>query len=208
MTEIIRVALTDELPQLAWPPCCPKCGTKVSLVSTTSRLGRVKSIRPNLLGGMTMKSDILYLSYPICEKHAQEAYWANMILDKSPLAQLLRLLAYFGAFFALSFIVRPKTFISDFGWFSLYPLIGLLGVAAIVWAKKATSVWPMRFDPDMDVFEIRFLDEGYASKFRLLNREATSSSLTEAPPWYMRSLIWKIVIIGIFIALMAKLMSR
>jgi hypothetical protein len=127
MSEIVRVAFGENIPQLVWPSCCPNCGTGESLVNTTSRLGRVKSIRPNLLGGMTMKSDVLYLSYPICAKHARGTYWANLILDKSPLVQLLQLITYFGALFALAFVLRPKSFIADFGWFSLYPLIGLLG---------------------------------------------------------------------------------
>ncbi|MFZ6748800.1 hypothetical protein [Undibacterium sp. Ren11W] len=208
MSKIVRVAIQEDVPQLVWPACCPKCGTTEKLVNTTSRIGRVKSIRPNLLGGMTMKSDVLYLSFPTCQKHAQQTHWANTILEKSPLMQLLQLLIYMAALFALPLITRPKAFIADLGWFALIPVIGLLGVACLVWARRSSSVWPMHFDPDMDVIAIRFLDEDYAAKFRLANRKATSNSLTQAPPWYKRGLIWKLLVVGLFIAFMAKLMAH
>jgi hypothetical protein len=181
---------------------------KEKLTTTTSRLGRVKSVRPNLRGGLTMTSEVLHLTFPMCEQHARQTHWANIILDKSPLIQLLQFLAYFGALFALSFVIRPKSFVSDFGWFSLYPLFGVLGVAAIVWAKRTTSVWPLRFDPDMEVIELSFRNEEYATRFKALNREATSSRLTEAPPWYKRSLIWKIVMVLALILFLAKLMGH
>lgn len=208
MTTTVRVAIQDDLPPIEWPRCCPKCGATDSLVSATSRLGRVKSIRPNLLGGMTMKSDVLHLSFPVCEKHAQETRWANLILDNGPLARLIHMIVYMGALFALPMLIRPVNFVSQFGLFALYPVLSVLGVVAIVWARRTSSLRPTQFDPDMDVFEVQFSDEDYATKFRVQNRKATSSSLTEAPPWYMRSLLWKIVIIVVFLGFIAKLMKH
>lgn len=208
MATTVRVAINDDLPPLVWPLCCPKCGSTESLVQTTSRLGRVKSIRPNLTGGMTMKSDILHLSFPMCEKHAQETGLANLILANSPVLQLLRLICFMGALFALPFFLGPVKFIGQFGWFSLFPLLGVIGILAIIWAKRASSLRPTRFDPDMDVFEVQFSDEDYATQFRIKNRKATSSSLTEAPPWYMRSLLWKVVVILLFLGFIAKLMNH
>ncbi|MES2040028.1 MAG: hypothetical protein V4495_19595 [Pseudomonadota bacterium] len=205
MPQIVRIAIQEDIPPLVWPPCCPKCGATGKLYKTTSRLGRVKSVRPNLLGGMTMKSDILYLTFPGCQKHASETDLANIILDKSPLMRLLHLMIFMAALFTLPLITRPKAFIADFSWYALLPLIGLLGIAGIVSARRVSSVWPMRFDPDMDVISIRFIDEDYAVKFRLANRKATSNDLTDALPWYQRGLIWKLLVIGLFIAFLAKL---
>lgn len=208
MSEIVRVAIGEDVPKIDWPPCCPKCESKESLVTVNSRLGRIKSMRPNLMGGVTVQSDVLYLSFPVCREHAAAAFWANKILDKSPLVKLLHLIVYCGALFSIAFVLRPKGFISDFGWFSLYPLLGLLGTIAILWAKATATVLPIRFDPDMDVFELKFLNEDYASKFRVFNRKATSGSLTEPLPWYRRSLVWKLVTLGVFVVFMAKLMAR
>lgn len=208
MFETVRVAIAEELPPIDWPPCCAQCETKGGLEAVNTRLGRVKSVRPNWSGGMTIRSNILYLCFPMCRQHATATAWANRILDNGPLAVLLRVIVYSGLLFVLPLLIRPARFIADFGWFSLYPLLGVAGVAAIVWAKRTAAVLPVRFDPDMDVVEIRFANEDYATKFRVFNRKATSSSLTEALPWYQRGLLWKIVVLGLFFAFMAKLMAR
>lgn len=208
MTETVRVAIAEELPPLDWPPCCAQCETKGALVAVGSRLGRVKSVRPNWSGGLTLRSDILYLSFPMCRQHAGATAWANRILGNSPVAGLIRMIVYGGLLFVLPLLIRPARFVADVGWFSLYPLLGVAGVAAIVWAKWTAAVLPVRFDPDMDVVEIRFRNEDYATKFRIFNRKATSSSLTEALPWYKRALPWKIVVLGLFFAFMAKLVAR
>lgn len=208
MIETVRVAIAEELPQIDWPPCCAQCESKEALVPVSSRLGRVKSVRPNWSGGMTMRSDILYLSFPMCRQHAAGTAWANRILDNGPLAVLIRVIVYFGAVFAATLLIRPTRFIADFGWFTLYPLLGIAGVAAIVWAKRTAAVLPVRFDPDMDVVELRFRNDDYATKFRVFNRKATSSSLTEVLPWYQRASLWKIAVIGLFFAFMAKLVAR
>ena len=66
MTETIRVAMTDDAVRLSWPKRCPACSGTQSLVSASSRVGRVKSLRPNITGGITMRSDVMYLSFPMC----------------------------------------------------------------------------------------------------------------------------------------------
>lgn len=208
MTETVRLAISEELPPIDWPPCCAQCESKEDLVAVGSRLGRVKSVRPNWTGGMTMRSDILYLSFPMCREHAGGAAWANRILGNSPVTGLIRMIVYFGALFAVTAMLKPLRFFADFGWFSLYPLLGVAGVAAIIWAKRTAAVLPVRFDPDMDVVEVQFRNEDYATKFRIFNRKATSSSLTEALPWYQRASLWKLVVIGLFFAFMAKLVAR
>ena len=208
MTEIVRVAISDDLPKLEWPPCCPVCGGKKTLRWATSRLGRVKSIRPDLGGGLTMKSDVMYLSFPMCEQHAGSTSLANVVLEKSPLMQFLRLLTYMALLFALPLLMRPSHFLEQLGWFTLVPVFGILGTLGLLLARRATGVWPVRFDPDMDVIILRFRNEEYASKFRLMNRKSTSNSLTEAPPWYLRSIVWKVVVLALAFAFLFKQMGK
>lgn len=210
MSELVRVAIGEDFPEIQWPACCPECGTTKSLIRSTSRLGKVKSVRPNLLGGLTMKSQVMYLNYWICPEHAAETRWANRLLDKSPLMHLIRFFFYTSAFFALGLLLGPRklqTF-PELGFMLVLPFIGIVGVVSLIWARMATSVWPVRFDPDQDVIEIRFRQAPYATRFRVMNREATSLQNTEALPWYQRGLIWKIVVIAMFLTFMSQMMRR
>ena len=65
----------------------------------------------------------------------------------------------------------------------------------------------IRFDPDQDVIEIQFRQAPYATRFRVMNREATSAQNTEETPWYKRALLWKVIVIVLFIMFMARLMK-
>ena len=210
MSQIVRVAIGEDFPEIQWPTCCPECGTSKSLIRNTTRLGKVKSIRPNLQGGMTMKSEVMYLNYWICPEHAAETRWANRLLEKSPVMHLIRFIFYLGALFAIGLLLGPRrlaTF-SELGPLLALPLIGILGVASLIWARIATSLWPIRFDPDQDVIEIQFRQAPYATRFRVMNREATSAQNTEETPWYKRSLLWKVVVIVLFLMFMARLMNH
>lgn len=161
-----------------------------------------------------MKSDVQYLSFPACEQHSSSNKWANRILEKSPLMFYLRAIVYIGAIFGLAVLIAlattPGTFsrLGDMGALLIFPIVGWLGIATILWARRTTSVWPIRFDPDMDVIEIRFSDAGYAAEFRRLNRDATDEQLTKAPRWYLRALPWKVLIIVVFLLLMGRLLTH
>lgn len=212
MTDLVRVAITDDSVRLSWPPRCPRCGDERASASSTSRVGRVKSLRPNLMGGFTMRSDVMYVSVPMCERHAASNSTANKLLEKSPLMTGLRGLSYVGALFLVEMLVTLAigrgawARLQDLGAFLLFPAFGALGCAAIWWARNNTAVWPKRFDPDMDVLEIQFSDDRYARHFRRANRDATDQLLTAAPPWYMRSLVWKIAAVALLFAWLAHLM--
>lgn len=209
MSQLVRVAIGADFPEIQWPACCPECGTTKSLIRNISRLGRVKSIRPNLAGGLTMKSEIMYLNYWICPAHAAETRWANLLLDKSPLMYLIRFIFYVGALFALALLLGPRRLSTfpELGPLLALPLIGIFGVTSLIWARIATSLRPIRFDPDQDVIEIQFRQAPYATRFRVMNREATSSQNTEETPWFRRSIVWKVIVIVLFIAFMARLMK-
>ena len=213
MPEIVRVAITDNSVNIAWPPRCPRCGEEKRLVPSTNRVSRLKSVRPNLGGGLTMRSDVMYMSVPMCERHAGTNRLANLILQRSPLWAGLRALSWLGLAMLVSVLVGLILHggfgnIADMGAFLLLPLIGIVGGLAIWWARKNTSVWPKRFDPDMDVLEIQFANERYARHFRRANRDATDSQLTAPPLWYMRSLLWKIVAVVVLIIWLARLTTH
>ncbi|MGR9013614.1 MAG: hypothetical protein ACU83U_08215 [Gammaproteobacteria bacterium] len=218
MSEKVRLAVTDGDDPIVWPKYCPKCGTRDSLLNVNARVGQVKSMRPNLHGGWTMKSNVLYFSFPMCGQHAKSTRVANLLLEKSPLMYLLRAFAYMGfvpilpLFIALVSGQRtleqllnptnpPPTF------FMVLMLYGIVMVAAVIWARLSTAVWPRDFDPDMNVINIHFSDVSYAQDFKRANPVATDEWLTASPPWYKRSLLWKVVIIIGFLVWMSHLMQ-
>jgi hypothetical protein len=64
-------------------------------------------------------------------------------------------------------------------------------------------LWPMRFDPDKGVMIIRFRQAPYATKFRVMNLEATSTANTEELPWFKRKLLWQLLAAAaLFVVLM------
>lgn len=204
MPEIVRVALVDNATSVVWPPRCPSCGAEGRLVPSTSRVSQVQSMRPGL-GSVTVRSRVMEVSVPMCEKHAGANSMANLILQKSPLMTGLRVLSYLGAFFLLQMFVglalHPHDAwqrLGDLGAFLMFPAFSL-GCLAIWWARRNTSVWPKRFDPDVEVLEIQFADERYARHFKRANRDATDTLATAAPPWYRRGLTWKLAAIGLLV---------
>ena len=203
MSEVVRVAIVDGAMRVQWPPRCPACGAEGRLVPSTNRVSQVKSMRPGL-GSVTVHSQVLHVSVPMCEKHAGTNSTANFILERSLLMSSLRWLSYVGAFFLVEMLVglviNPGSWqrLLDMGVFLMFPAFSL-GCLAIWWARKNTFVWPKRFDPDVEVLEIQFADERYARHFKRANRDATDTLATAAPPWYMRSITWKLGVLAVFV---------
>jgi hypothetical protein len=195
MSTEIRVAIGDQIPPLQWPHSCPRCGKKDRLKGTTSRLGRVKSMRPNLGGGMTVTSDILHLTVPVCEQHAAGNHLANFLLRNGPLALVLKAVVFMCMLIALAGLKNPSAVYRPIGPMTGVALFGIAGVALLFWARRTINIWPKAFDPDLDVVVIRFANEDYATKFRLMNREATSLRNTEQAPWLARASTWKMIIV-------------
>lgn len=214
MPETVRVAVNEEGVDLQWPARCPRCGAAPKrLVPSTSRVGQVKSLRPNLMGGWTMRSNVMYVSVPMCQVHADSNSLANKILEKSPLMTGLRGVAWVGMAMLATLLLSAVTrrgggHPADLDAFLLLPLFGLVGGLMLWWARRNTSVRPARFDPDMDVVEIEFADTRYAHAFKRANRAVTDSLLTAAPPWYMRSLLWKVVLVFVLFAWIAHVQHR
>jgi len=204
MPQTVRVAIGEDFPPLNWPACCPECGTTKMLEKMTTRIGRVKSVRPNLGGSLSVKNEVMYLTYFICPDHAAETRWANRLLEKSPVMYLLRFISYFGAIFALALLLGPRRLSSflELGALLALPVLGIIGVSSLIWAQMATTLWPIRFDPDQDVIIIRFRQAPYATKFRVMNLDATSSANTEELPWFKRKLVWQLVLVALLTAAM------
>ncbi|UXI70508.1 hypothetical protein [Tahibacter amnicola] len=214
MSETVRVFVPQEGLTLTWPQRCARCGSTGKLVESPCRVGRVKSLRPSLLIGLTIRSDVLFLPVPLCKAHATQNELAAEILEHSPVMRLLRVLAYLGAFMAFA-LVYSSLFnpggwqrVSNMGWFLLYPTLSVAAIGAIVWARKRFAVWPERFDPDKDVIVVHFSDPTYAREFKYKNHKVTDETLTESPPWYKKSLLWKAVVIIAFLLFMQMLIHR
>ncbi|MTW11502.1 hypothetical protein GM658_12925 [Pseudoduganella eburnea] len=75
-------------------------------------------------------------------------------------------------------------------------------LALVLWARKTINIWPKAFDPDLDVVVVRFANEDYATKFRLMNREATSLRNTEQAPWLARASTRKMIIVVLALVLL------
>ena len=202
MAENVRISVDAGIGAISWPKRCPRCGGKEKLISVDSRVVRLSAHAPTKFGSMlAIKSEIAHLSFPACVQHAHQNEIGVRILEKTSPMALLRLLAYvaftFDVLLLFQVIFRHQSLTTLFhdtpAFFRFGLLYGLIGVILIVWARRVSSVWPIRMDADMDVIEIRFSDEKYAGEFRKANAQATSRRLTDSPPFYMRPLFWKIV---------------
>lgn len=217
MSTPVRIALADDLPPMRWPNACSSCCSKTAVTGAKVRVGRIKSARPNLLGGWTVKSDVLYLTVPVCARHRTANQLAHVLLEKSPLMLLIRGFSYlFGLMGALSLLVSlvrldwaglVKGYHDSppFFWLSMG---GLVASVLIFWLKRQVGVRVVRLDPDQDVLDLRFRDARFAKAFRKANPEATDTALTAALPWYRRKLTHQLLVLAAFFAFMAYLFNR
>ena len=165
-------------------------------------MARTSVALPTSFGNyIPFKSDILRLSFRACKQHALPNEIGIRILEKTPLMYLLRWLTYY-AFICITLMLvqigyrheSPLKFFFEIPLgFRYSMLFGLLGVILVIWAKKVSSVLPIRFDADMDVVEIRFSDEVYAKEFRIANPLVTLKLLTDRPSFFLRPSILKIL---------------
>ena len=67
------------LESVNWPACCAKCISRSNLTWASATSGRVTSVSPTLGGAVRIKSELLDLSYPVCEEHAKGLVLANFL---------------------------------------------------------------------------------------------------------------------------------
>ncbi len=217
MTTPVRIAIFEDLPPMRWPNACATCCGKESLSGATVRVGRIKSARPNLLGGWTIKSDVLYLTVPVCARHRTVNQLAHVLLEKSPLMLLIRGLSYLlglgGALLLLTSLIRldgvglMQTYQNSPPFFWMF-MGGLAASLLFFWLKRQVGVRVVRLDPDLDVLDLRFRDARFAKAFKKANPEATDSVMTAGPPWYRRKLTHQLLVLAVFFAFMAYLFNR
>ena len=217
MAENVRIAVNAGINTISWPKRCPRCGRKDKLISADSRVVRLSAQAPTKLGAiLAIRSETVHLSFLACDQHAHQNEIGVRILEKTPLISLLRLFAYVAFTFDALLLFQVvsghqslSTLFHDTPTFFRFGLLyGFIGVALIVWARKAASVWPIRMDADMDVIAIRFSDEKYAGEFRKANSQATSRQLTDSPPFFTRPLFWKIVCVVALLAFVGHMVNR
>ena len=91
--------------------------------------------------------------------------------------------------------------------FLVYLVLGWVGAAALLWARRVSAVRTVRLDRDQDVAVLRFADDQYARDFKKANPKATSKELTAAPPFFARPSFWKVVLVLGLVAFIAHKVS-
>jgi len=212
MSRTIRIAVPEKGMTLHWPERCPACGTEEDLVEVSNRVGRVKSVRPNLLGGISLKSNLLNVHYLMCRKHAWQNTLANRLWDRGPGMRAVRGVIYLGLLSAISsivYIIRT----GDTATVFLSPplaglkLIGLFGTVLLLWARQVCAVRLKGWDADVDVIDVEFSDVIYATDFKRKNKDYTDDTLTASVPWYRKSAVWKAVLIAGLLLFVGYLMK-
>ena len=174
--------LLDATGEIKWPVSCARCGSTANLTVANATSGRVTSVRPNFAGGISVASELLDLSYPVCAEHARGLALANQLTRNTLGLKFLRGFTYFlgplSVFFIfirfLSLVLslfRPAARLSSTTPVVFYAIS--LGFATalflIVLAFRKVPVRVARHTAD--VVELKFRNERYAREFAKLNRK-------------------------------------
>jgi hypothetical protein len=204
MSENVRVFVGDLAKPLHWPARCPRCGAAQDLVESKNRLGRVKS-----MWGNRVTTQLVYFGVPMCRRHALPTRVANRLLERSPLPYLLLRLPVLLSFLVLALLLElpggGRALVKPGASSWVLILIGVGGLAVLMWARWMTSFQPLGFVSDTHgkVIELRIADRDYAADFKRLNPDATDPSATRQPPWFKRTWPWQLLVIGLFVAYLA-----
>lgn len=168
--------------QISWPACCAKCGKKEDLTWASATSGRVTSVAPTLSGAIRIKSELLDLNYPVCQRHAKGLAMANAITRNTFGFKALRGMAYIlGPMSVLFLLALPIVLISPSRTQPDLPLAMIALYVALAGAFlmiiRAFRTLPLRIDNQTkDDISIKFGNAQYASAFARLNREGVVRS--------------------------------
>jgi hypothetical protein len=178
MAKKIAIATNSEI---HWPPLCAMCRRKdgLSLVDLTS--GRVTSVLPNLMGGVTIRSQLVELSYPLCATHGRGLSVANFFTRNTTGFKWLRGYLYFlGPICLIGAIALPiarfarrnNPSAADMAGFPTEMYLVFVAIAAMfLWLIFATRKLPLRVSGQTaDVITLSFRNVLYANDFVKLNR--------------------------------------
>lgn len=168
--------------QISWPACCARCGTKEDLTWASATSGRVTSVAPTLSGAIRIKSELLDLAYPVCQRHAKGLALANAITRNTFGFKALRGLTYFlGPPSVLFLLALPIVLISPSRTQPDVPLamvaLYVFLAGALLMIILAFRTLPLRINKQTrDDISIQFGSARYASAFARLNREGVIRS--------------------------------
>ena len=211
MSEIVRIALDHtENGRISWPKRCPRCGVTESLINVDARVGVQHKEGKFSFGLLTtllrMRTEATEFSFLACQRHAFANEFAIRLLERSLLPSFGRGVVYLAVLLlGLSAfkVLKGETtlaalFDRGFG-FTFFLLFGLVGITAIIWARKVASVWPVSMDQRTRVVSIKFSNDNYAKDFRRANARATHRLLTARPVFFLRPRFWGWVIFLAFL---------
>lgn len=169
-----KIVWVNHLEDIQWPARCAQCGDKENLTLVGASSGRIKSVSPSLTGAATVTSEMLDLSYPVCEKHAKGVALANLMTRNTTGLRLLRGMIYFigplGILYLLilpiNLFVRHNTPGAPLAFTAIY----VLAAAALVYLVRAFRKLPVRIvKHTAEGAKLRFANDLYAQYFRKLN---------------------------------------
>jgi hypothetical protein len=179
MAETVKISLVQaEDGRIKWPSRCPRCGATDDLTYVDGRVGvETRNTGETAYAGTFKVVEVAWtaIKFPVCKEHSFQNEVGIRLLEKNLFGYIVRGMIYFAFFFFCSMmykiVTHKATFSQVFGGDSLalkvYMLFGIVGLLAILWARKSASVWPLYIDKPTGVVTIRFQDQNYA---RYLNR--------------------------------------
>ncbi len=225
MADTVRIAMNEPGP-LKWPQRCPRCGSTHDLVYLDARVVRNNRGPQNQLSVLQSLSRIntvevvqewFTLSVLMCRRHAYSNQTGGVLLGYGVPMKIVRATIYLGFVGVVLFFVGAHsngiTLAAEFHqvpWGMLaFAAWGLVGMLALLWARRVAWVRPVRLDPDYDIAIMRFKDEKYARDFKRMNTRHTMGGAVSTLPIWMRMTPMKaLVLLCCLLILFALWMGR
>lgn len=133
MPKTVKVVTTDPDHPVRWPKYCTQCGAKDGLVSVSTQVEDVKTVKPwmLLLGQHHFEHHTLKMAYPVCLQHAPGLPLAHWITRNGGLPRFLRGMVYL---VVISFVVGVGI--------ALYSMLTKAGLSVSPGAAKAVRAGP------------------------------------------------------------------
>jgi hypothetical protein len=178
MAKKIEISTSEKI---AWPASCAACRSKENLTLASATSGRVTSVSPSLTGAVKFESEILDISFPVCQRHSKGLNFANFMTRNTAGLKFLRVLIYFFGILSIpSVIMYPIKLIkpSQTGMNISVEMI-LLNAAfliALIVLIRSFMKLPIRIDKQTaNSLALKFRNDLYAVDFVKLNPQSTIS---------------------------------
>jgi hypothetical protein len=174
MAKTVTILSTEDI---QWPSSCSKCRSNKKLTWASATSGRVTSVAPTLTGAISIKSELLDLSFPVCAEHSSGLGLANFFTRNTSGIKMLR--GFFYLLGPLSLLViatsiirlvthhQSKTSI-PFGLMAIF----IFSAVVFLLILRAYRTLPVRISGQTeDSVSIKFNNDLYAKEFVRLNRQ-------------------------------------